>query len=111
MSVPAIRLIQGTRDPFAVVLAAGSRSFATCTGVQIYVHRAYGSEDSTIETWTMTSVVAVASSVSASYAPTASGAGAVTVAGETIKARPILSFSGGAPDVEAPYFVINVEER
>ncbi|HEY8925061.1 MAG TPA: hypothetical protein VIU64_11825 [Polyangia bacterium] len=101
-------IIQGTRRPFQINLVGDGRlDLTTVTGVDLYVRRNAG----VTETWTMTIVDgATAGALSATYAPTESGPGSVTVAKERIHCRPILHVPSG-PDVEVSFFILFVEER
>lgn len=105
-------LIQGTRRPFRVVLTTdGTVAMDAVTEVNLYVHRNYGSTTESVEEWAMVIASgATSTQLTASYAPTASGAGALETANEALKLRPVLSFASG-PDIELPSFLATVEER
>lgn len=105
-------LIQGTRRPFRVVLTTdGTVAMDAVTAVTLHVHRNYGSDTESIEEWAMTIASgATSTQLTASYAPAATGEGALEVANESLKLRPVLSFASG-PDIELPSFLATVEER
>lgn len=107
-------LIQGTRRPFRITLVSdGDPDLTAVTGLDLYVRRDYEGEAPSVETWEMSIEGGATSTLlSATYAPTASGEGAVVAADETIRARPIMHFGADAEDdIEADPFLITVEER
>lgn len=108
------KLVEGSRQPIgftALDTSTGHPDYTTATSASAVVHRNYGTDTTSIETWTLSILSSTTTSLRASYTPTASGAGSLSTAGEVLRVRMLVTFPGPSTKEHEAFVLAPVEAR